>query len=368
MVRITGRGLKARLAVAIAAVAMIGSGATTAQSQNEHQCSAEYSEAKVASEVELGGQDPFRVTVTINSAWTAFYTGNALNFADARLAEAIDLIRTPQITGVSPTSKALVEGAVSDFRSCIKDETPNGLAQLTVNVYMIDENAAGDRGAPAGANVRIFVDNVPLARTDATGRAVLSVPGGTSTVRAIVPSSAVAEAEVTVAAGGIASVDLILDDGKEVVSHATAAVSAFVDDTFPSNANDFTISLSNMGVVQPVVELSHLYFEDASGSFIFQLMKDDGRVSITSAGTLSVKNPQALYTSLVQQHHGKKITMVVGGVDASGFTLEARRDFYLQDQYVAVQLTAPPSMPQLPLGNVLTESRPLTTRHICSHL
>lgn len=352
MIRSASRGLKARLAVAIAALAMIGSGATTAQTQTEHQCYAEYSEAKLASEVELSGQAPFRVTTRINLAWTAFYTGKGVTYANSRLAEAIELIRLPQITGVSPTSKAVVEDAVMDLRACINDETPDGLAELTVNVFLMDESAEGNRGAPAGEDVRIFVNNEPVARTDANGQAVLSIPGGTSTVTAIVPSTAIAEAEVTVAAGGTASIDLVLDDGKEVVSEATAVVSAFVDDTFPRSASEFLISLTNMGVVRPILDVSHLYFEDASGSFIFQLMHEDGRVSVTPSGTISVADPQALFDSLAQEHHGRKITLVVGGVDANGYTLEARRDFYLQNQYVEVQLTAPPSMSQLPLASV----------------
>lgn len=322
--------------------------ASTRDGDPDHRCHAQYTEAQGTILGEILEPHASKVRSHVSQAWGMFWQGSALEDVNRRIDSALLIVSYPGTLGATPESKAITEEAIQEFRACVNDEVPDNTAFLQVATYLLDEHAPGLRGPPAGDGVRLYVDNQPVALTDADGRAAFEVPAGRFELMAVIPSTAVATATVDVAAGDTRDVALVLDDSKEVVFPATAVVDAMQDGLLPHDFATFGIQLFNGGSHRPLQYVSEVAIEDDIGNTLLPLTDT---FTVDARGHLQSSNVAALRFALAE-HRGRELVLKAQGEDALGFTLSAHTTFFITSHGLQVQLVAPPSNPALALGQV----------------
>lgn len=283
-----------------------------------HSCETEYDTAKIAIATEIHENgDRQTLQTRLDNAWRAFWKDRKLGIANAQLDVLQQLLQGNATEGVTEGSREVVAEAVAAFRACINGESPIGTATLTVRTFELNETRVDGKGAPAGPGVYLYVDGRLLGTTGADGTATLTVPAGLVSVQAIVPSRAIAETAVDIAKGASLTVDLVLDDSKEVTSPVDVSVSSVTGQVVPADADSFTISLLESGVLRPVVAVADVTLEDDIGNTLavlgphFQVSGDGRLVPIDLAGIMGV----------LRSYAGRPLVLSVMAEDAAGFTL-----------------------------------------------
>ncbi len=323
-------------------IGALATAAATASSSGTHpaghSCEMQYDVASVAIATGIAGNgDRQTLRTNLDNAWRAFWKDRKLDIANGQLDTLRHLLESNATHGVSAESKQVVRELVGEFLQCINGQTPVGTATLTVSVFAFDETTSDGKGAAAGAGVYLFVDGQHLASTDDDGKAVVTVPAGSVNVQAIVPSSALAEATVQANAGTTVSLELILDDSKEVTSPVQLSVSSLSDSVLPDDFGSFTITLLEGVTPRPAVTVAEVAVEDDIGNTLVHLTDE---FEVDAQGRL---RPIALSTvaDAVRAHAGRSLVLLVSGVDALGFTLVGTVPFHLGQH----ELRAPARLP-----------------------
>lgn len=300
--------------VVIATAAPAGNPAASAA----HSCETEYDTASIASATEIHENgDRQKLQTKLDNAWRAFWKERKVDTVDSQLDVLQELLQDNATIGITEGSRRVVAEAVGAFRACVNGEPPSGTATLSVRVFEFNETVTDGKGVPAGAGVYLYVDGTHLATTDGNGTATLVVPAGRVRVQAIVPSRAIAETAVDIAKEASLTVDLVLDDSKEVISPVDVSVSSVDGQIVPANAVSFTISLLESGALRPVVAVADVTLEDDIGNTLavlgdhFQVSPDGRLVPVDVAAILRV----------LRAHVGRPLTLNVMAEDAAGFTL-----------------------------------------------
>ena len=113
------------------------------------------------------------------------------------------------------------------------------MATLSVHTFLSSDVAPDGRGEAAGAGVSIRVGGVELGLTAADG--VAEVPTGPMTVEARRYPSSAGEAEVNLSAGQSGSVDIVLDEGKELAEDTRLWLLQATDGVLDRNFTGFTV-------------------------------------------------------------------------------------------------------------------------------
>lgn len=314
----------------------------------DHRCHAQYTEAQGTLLGEILEPHASKVRTHVSQAWGMFWQGQPLATVNRRIDSALLILSHPGTLGATPESKAIATEAIQEFRDCVNGAPPANTALLEVSTYRLDETAPGLRGPPAGDGVRLYVDDLPVAITDADGRASFEVPAGRFELMAVIPSMAVATAAVEVAAGESRDIALVLDDSKEVVFPATAVVDAMQDGLLPHDFATFGIQLFNGGSHRALQYVSEVAIEDDIGNTLLPL---GDAFMVDALGNLQSTDVAALRAALAD-YRGRELVLKAEGEDALGFTLSARTTFFIASHGLEVQLVAPPSHPALALGQV----------------
>lgn len=323
-----------------------------------HSCETQYDAAHVAISTEIDGNgDRQKLRTKLDNAWRAFWKDKKLDIANAQLDTLSQLLESNATKGVSAESKAVVAEFVGEFRQCINGQVPVGTATLAVSVFTYDETVPGGKGASAGAGVYLFVDGKHLASTDADGKALVTVPAGTVSVQAIVPSTALAEATVQANAGTTVPLELILDDSKEVTSPVQLTVSSLSESVLPANFDNFTITLLDGGIPRAAAAVAEVAVEDDLGNTLVRLTDEfevnaEGRLQPISMANVS---------NAIRAYAGRSLVLRVMAEDALGFTLVGTVPFYLGQHELQVALVAPPSNPTLALAGIQVTYRLMGT-------
>lgn len=204
-------------------------------------------------------------------------------------------------------------------------QPPRHTGWIELSTYMLDETAPDFRGPPAGDEVRIYVEDQPVARADDAGLALLEVPAGEFELTALIPSTAIATVTVSIDAGQTRSIALVLDDSKEVVSPAAAVVDGMAGDVLPHGFRTFGIRLFDGGTRRPLRYISEIAIEDASGNILLAL---GDMFTVDAIGDMQPLDIAALRAAL-RPYAGRRVVLKAQGEDSVGFTLTARRDLYL---------------------------------------
>ena len=315
----------------------------------EPSCKTELYAAKVAVSSEIKGRGARRgIGIHLNAAWRIFWKWKDPARAMRALDRLDQVISTGGVRGKFPESKQIVYEFIDDFRQCIARGGAPRQTLLEVEIFRFNETRPDGRGDRAGDEVYLFVDGTYLKSTDTDGRARLEVPAGWVTVQAIVPSSAIATATVQIVAGKTVPLQLILDDGKEVVSPAEISISSVKNGVLPADANDFTITLLEGGAPRPVVYVGEVALEDDIGNTLAHLT-DEFRVDVE--GRLYPVTMDVVRKAIAP-HAGRSLRLSVNGVDALGFTLGGYHPLYLGQHVLNAVLVAPPSHPSLSVADI----------------
>lgn len=347
--RFVGKGLALVLVGAILTFPFQRDAHANPGQAQESGCKAEFDAAKIAVSSEIKGHGAQQgLTAHLNAAWSIFWKSKQ----PSRAIEALDkldlVIGSNGVRGNSAESKQIVHEFIDELRQCVARGGAPKRTLLDVEVFRFNETRPDGRGDRAGDEVYLFVDGTYLKSTDANGRARLEVPAGLVAVQAIVPSSAIATATVQAMAGKTVPLQLILDDGKEVVSPAEISISSVKNGIFPMDANDFTITLLEGGTPHPVVYVGQVALEDDIGNTLAHLT-DDFRVD--AEGRLYPVTMDVIRKAIAP-HAGRSLRLSVNGVDALGFTLGEYHSLYLGQHVLNVVLEAPPSNPSLPVAGI----------------
>lgn len=339
-----------RLLFTAAALATVATTASSASQASEgHTCKAQYDATSfiIATEVE-GNGDQRKLQTKLDNAWRAFWKEKQPAIANSSLDTLDQLLASNATKGVSAESKWLIAEDVEAFRDCINGQAPVGTATLSVTVFNFDETSPDGRGEPAGPGVYLFVDGKHLASTDASGLATLTVPAGTVTVEAIVPSTAIVKATVAAPKGATVPLQLVLDDSKEVTSPVQLSISGMTGHVLPSTFDSFTITLLDNGAARAAVAVARVEIEDDLGNTLERLTDD---FQVDSMGRLQPVD-LAVVANAVARYPGRALVLRVMAVDALGFTLHGTQPLYLGQHTLNVTLVAPPSNPTLPTSGV----------------
>jgi len=237
----------------------------------------------------------------------------------------------------------LLLAGIYEFRNCIRNCPGDESASLIIYVFNLDETAPDFFGQPAGEGVYIRVNGYTVTTTRQDGTALISVPSGTMEVTAVVPSSAIGTATITVAAGETRELRLLLDDGKEVVEDTPLTIDELNEGIIPWDFESFSLRFIKDGDTVPLCYLDEIEIIDpitAQSVFIEEMF------SLDPSGAILIKEADNL-RALLLQFDGQPIDIRAQGVDNEGFTHDNTVRIYLGRFNLSIQLTPPPSCPEL---------------------
>ncbi|MBA3487760.1 MAG: hypothetical protein H0T88_11345 [Lysobacter sp.] len=308
-----------------------------------------YDTASVVIATEVDGRgDQRKLQTKLDNAWRAFWQELQLVVANGNLDALDQLLSSNATMGVSEESRSLIAAVASDFRQCINGKVPIATATVAVRVFLYDETTEDGKGGAAGKGVYLFVDGQHLGSTDSSGQAILTVPAGTVGVQAVIPSTAIAETTVEVAKGGTATLELILDDSKEVISPVQLSLSSMTGEVLPSILDSFTITLLDNDAPRAAVAVAEVAIEDDLG-YTLQRLTDSFRVD--ALGRLEPID-LAVVASAVTRFPNKALVLRAMAEDAAGFTLLGTKPLYPGQHTLNVTLVAPPSNPTLAVAGI----------------
>jgi hypothetical protein len=254
-----------------------------------------------------------------------------------------------------PAERAQLVALVTAFRACVQGAPPSPVAMLTVNTFEI--SAVAPDGGPAGAGVVILVDDVEVGTTDSSGVATIQVPAREISVMARLHPSSQGEAQLSLTAGQVASVDIVLEDGKELVADADLQLVEA-----PSDVVDRAFATFTLRFVDPqdaIVQLTYLDSVFISDIFGGPAQDITASFSLQADGSVHAMNPAGLRALLLARSGG--IQLDVHGENAANTQYGGTIVFYVGSVRVVGQLVAPPSFPGLVLGGITVRAAILNT-------
>ncbi len=280
------------------------------------------------------------LTTYLNAAWHTFWRSKEPAQSVVVLDKLERIVESNRVKGYSPESKRIALSAIDLYRQCMaRGEFPR-MASVVVETFYFNETRPDGRGRSAGQEeeVYVFVDGVHLKSADAHGRAWLEVPAGAVTVQAIVPSTSIATATVQATAGETVSLQLILDDGKEVTLPAELSISPVTNGMLDPDAGDFLITLLEGGVPRPMIHVEWVELEGGFRNILAQLT-DEFRVD--AEGRLHPVSMDAIRNAILP-HAGQNLKLYAAGSDARGFTFGGYQSLYLEPKDISAVEAIPP--------------------------
>jgi hypothetical protein len=351
------RKVKCLLAVAILATLSLAPWAS-AQTLPQ-QCEPEHKAAIGAIENEKLAQGLDRkLTTKVENAWRIFQAGevNHKEIAVRDLDVALHLLDSEATRQISLAVVERLRGAIQTLKNCFNGVPTIPVATLTVRTFLQSDAAPDGRGEPAGEGVSIRVDGVELGVTGLDGMAVVEVPTGPITVEARRYPSSAGAAGVNLVAGATGTVEIVLDDGKELAEDTKLWLVEAPDGVLDRSFSSFTLQFrDNDGVVllQDFEEVALLHPAGGASTFVTHLF------SLQPDGSLLASNVEALRSQLVAR--SGKIELRVHGTDDRGRIHDNVVRFYLSRFRVAGRLVAPPSNPGLSTAGIYVTATILNT-------
>jgi hypothetical protein len=323
------------------------------------ECGPEYLATIAAIEKEQLAQGVDRkLTTKIENAWRLYQSGDDVHqgVAVQDLDTALQLLDSQATQQISPEVKERIRQPISALRNCFLGVPPINLATLTVRTFFADELTGDEPGAAAGAGVLIRVDGAELGVTGADGTVTLQVPTGPIAVEARLYPSHLGQAEVDLLAGTSATIDLILEDGKELAEDTrlvlTEAPNGVLDRAFTS----FRLRFLDGDAPVPLTRVWEIELLHPDGDNPVTL---NALFALQADGSVGAIDVQALRNLLFTRVGALEIRIV--GEDERGRTHANVVRFYLSRFRVVGHLLPPPSAPGLATGGIFITAAILNT-------
>lgn len=305
----------------------------------------------------VGNQTKLRSHV--NNAWRKSISGKkqSLDNALKDLDQALKLLASNATSHVPAQTRASLTAAIQSLRACLAGSNPSETATLQVRTFLPSDVAPDGISGPAPAGVIIFIDDVELGITNASGEISLQVPARTLKVEARLYPSNAGETEVTLAPNETKQVDIILQDGKELSENATLKVDQLVDGILDRNFTALTLRFikdDGSTVVLKQLDLVAV-LSVAGGASQFAT----GMFTLQPDGALTLNNV-AGFRSLLLSQPGK-ILLNAHGEDANGRVYDQTAEFFISAFKVVGHLSAPPSNPGLNTSGITVTGTILNT-------
>jgi hypothetical protein len=300
------------------------------------------------------------LTNKVESAWKQSLIGGRgnINAASQKLNAALrELQGQPGTKALPPDDRAKLVDLIAAFRTCVQTRPPSQTATLSVHTFAVSDVAPGNKGAAAGAGVVIFVDDVEVGVTDGSGVATVQVPARQITVTARLYPSSEGRAQLSLLAGQVASIDIVLDDGKELAAAADLELVEAPSDVLERAFSTFTLRFVDpQDATVPLTDLDSVLISDTFGGpqqNITQLF------SRQADGSIRATNSDALRTLLLARSGA--IQLNVHGEADQNRQYDGTSVFFVGSFRVVGQLVAPPSFPGLALGGIIVRASILNT-------
>lgn len=339
-----------RMAAVLLGLLISSSGVAVA----ELSCEADYTAVVTALEGAQLGQGLERKLITkVDNAWRIYQSGikNSVKIAEHELDVALRLLDSPATKQIPPQLREELGAVITALQSCITGGPPVDTATLVVHTYLPSDAAPDGHGEPGPAGVSIRVGGVELGVTGDDGSATVQVPAGTILVEARLYPSNQGQAELTLAPGEHAEVDLILDDGKELAEESMLVLDEAAEGVLANNFSAFTLRfLSDDSTTVALAEVDEVALLDRNGGPSVFL---ESKFALQADGSLAATDLNALRSLLLAR--SGEIQVRVHGSDALGRIHDNVVGFYLARYRVVGTLHAPPSYPALdPAGLFVT--------------
>jgi hypothetical protein len=194
---------------------------------------------------------------------------------------------------------------------------------------------------------RVYVEGLPVGRTDGNGTLTGSVPSGPIRVQAEMPSTQWGEGEISLSAGQSGAIEITLDDDKEVDEHTTLVLDEALDDIIPVTTRSMTLKFVRDGRLAPATAIDDVEVVDrhdnthANIENLFRVVR----------GAIVAADVRRVFDTLAPLLDGPIVLRVLA-TDAEGAMHHGRVAFRVARYPLSVTLEAPPSNPSLPVSDI----------------
>ncbi len=255
------------------------------------------------------------------------------------------IIRGPWRWRLPSDQRDELASELDTLRHCLATTEPPALATLTVRVIGDPRDAANDTMPLPGA--RVYVEGVPVGRTNDSGILTARVPSGPIRVEAEVPIDQWGEADISVAPGQSESVEILLSDDTEVSEHTTLVLAEAVDDIVPVTAQSLTLRFMRDGRLAPVIRIDDIEAVDQDGN-VRVALEHQFRVA---RGQIVATTAPRVFEVLAPQFDDTIVLRVLA-IDSEDGMHQGQIAFRVGQSPLSVRLQAPPSNPALSVSDV----------------
>lgn len=305
---------------------------------------------------------PFQLTVSsISAAGVTVYNSNGVDAQDnPTVSVALDMgVLQPGAKVTVPLKFVNRKQRAFNFALAASGTILNSInsTQLAVRAFHYSGNPGNPRGAAAGAGVKLSVNGVLRALTDASGQASFLVPLEAQSLSARRAPSYVGTAELDLHRGMGNSVDVILSDDGEVYADATLRIDQVQHLLLPNSFNSMTLRL--IGANESTIRISDLATVELFNSIGQSLGDLTSLFALNADGSIQPPDIAALRSRIVGK--SGRLTLAVTGLDAQENVYRATASFHLTRNAVRGTLAAPASFPGLQLGGIRIVGKILNT-------
>lgn len=302
--------------------------------------------------------DKQKLLSKVENAWRTYMSAkkNSGKQALRQLDVALQQLNSPATKGIAAPVRETLRRAIQGFKDCIDGGGPQvETATLTVRTFLPSNAAPDGRGEVAGAGVIIRSAGVEYGTTGADGTLTVQVPAGTHNIEARLYPSNAGEAEITLAARETRTIDITLDEGKEMSEATTLTLDELQDGMLNRNFTSFRLRFLDGETAVALSDFDEVSIDPFGASPIYV----EGMFALQPDGSLLANNINALRNILLQRSGA--IEMRVHGTDARGRTHDRTLKFYLSRFRVRGTLFAPPSFPGLNTSGINVTATILNT-------
>ena len=267
----------------------------------------------------------------------------------AKLDAAVALLDGPR--GVALNEGVLTElrKSINALRSCLATTEPAALAMITIGAFTEDGTPEGNPGSPAGEGVYVDVEGIRIGRTGPDGTLPASVPSGTIGIRAAEYPSYQGRAVVTLAAGEVRSVSVVLAEGKEPSEDSDLVLEEAPDGILPAKTTSLTLAFVQEDVPASIESIESIDVSDVVGDTGENL---EGFFSVSNGVMHATDLEPVLERIASQSRIGRPLWLSANAIDTEGRFHYGAVAIHLGRFSLAVRLAAPPSNPALPVSNI----------------
>ena len=260
------------------------------------------------------------------------------------LDAAREIVRGPWRWGLFPDRREELAKALDSLRDCLATRQPAPLATVTVRVLGYRQDGPG-LAPQAGA--RVFVEEIPVGRTDGRGLLTARVPSGPIGVEAEVAPDQWNWVDIHPEPGSSESIEITLSDGKEVTERTALVLAEAVGDVVPATSKSLTLRFVRGGRLAPVTTIDDVDAVDWQGSTIGVVEEHFAVVG----GEIVARDAGAVFDAAAPTF-GHPIRLRVGAMAGPNERHAGVIAFHVARSPLSVTLAAPPSNPALPVSGV----------------